>query len=297
MKKLKAAIYVFINSLTSPKYYQHIVETRFSFSLKYFAVLALIASLVTFSSTVKPITSDLKEAIGALETTALSAYPEDLVVTLKSGEISINQPEPYIFVMPKDLAVEPESAEPADTTTENPSNFLVFDSAGTLNDLERYDTLILVNKTNILVQGNNKVEVYPLKDYPDGELTAETLRSLATKVRPFLNAIPYIVLGFALLGTVLYYFGFRLAYLVIVSLVLMAVGSLRGLKLSFSKYYQVGLHAITLPLIVEVLSDAFQYPINYPYWFLVLNVLIGIIGIAYIKNGATKSNVDANTKP
>ena len=294
MKKLKAAIYVFINSLTSQKYYQHIVETRFSFSLKYFAVLALIASLITFSSTVKPITRDLSEGIGALETTVLSAYPKDLIITLKSGELSINQPEPYIFVMPKDFAAEPEDAEPVAKT---PSNFLVFDSNGTLNDLEKYDTLILVNKTNILVQSNNKVEVYPLKDYPDGELTAETLRSLATEIRPFLKAIPYIVLGFALLGTVLYYFGFRLAYLLIVSLLLMAFGALRGLKLSFSKYYQVGLHAITLPLIVEVLSDAFQYPINYPYWFLMLNVLVGVIGIFYIKNGAAKSNVDANTKP
>ena len=288
MKKLKAATYVFANSLISPKYYQHIIETRFSFSLKYFAVLALIASLITFSSTVKPITQDLSEGISALESTALNAFPEDLVVTLKDGELSINQPEPYIFAMPKDFTDEPE--------TKTPSNFLVFDSIGTLDDLEKYDTLILVNRTNILVQGSNKVEVYPLKDYPDGELTAEILRSFANEVKPFLKAIPYIVLTFALLGTVLYYFGFRLAYLVIVSLALMAFGSLRGLKLSFSKYYQVGLHAITLPLIIEVLSDAFQFPINYPYWFLVLNVLVGVIGIFYIKGGAAKSDIEANTK-
>ena len=49
--------------------------------------------------------------------------------------------------------------------------------------------------------------------------------------------------------------------------------------MKYSKYYQVGIHALTLPLIIEVLSGVFEYPINMPFWFLTLTVLIGVIGL------------------
>ena len=86
----------------------------------------------------------------------------------------------------------------------------------------------------------------------------------------------------AFLGTLIYYFGFRLVYLLAVALLLMAVGTLRGMRLTYSKYYQIGIHALSLPLLIEVTAGVFDYSINYPFWFLVLNVLIGILGITSI---------------
>lgn len=280
--KLKAAIYVFSKSLSSPKYYQDILDTKFSFSMKYFAVLALIASAITFPSLIKPIMTDLREGIDMVEETLISAYPEELVITTIDGELSINQPEPYIFPMPKDEEIEINGEEETEAFT----NLLVIDTVGTIDDLEKHDTLILVNKTNVLVRNSNKIEVYPLSDYPDGEITADTIRGLVDEIGPFFDALPYIVLVLAFLGTLIYYFGFRLVYLLGVALLLMGVGTLRGMRLVYSKYYQIGIHALSLPLLIEVLAGVFEYPINYPFWFLILNVLIGILGIASIDKGS-----------
>ncbi|MBT6401205.1 DUF1189 family protein [candidate division WWE3 bacterium] len=274
MIKLKAAIYVFTKSLTSPKYYNDIVKTNFGFSMKYFSVLALISSLVAFSGLVKPIMTDLGDSLKAVETTVVDSFPDDLEITVKDGEVSINQPEPYIFQTPEE-GFESTMEE----GQEVPRNLLVFDSKGTLDDLERYDTLFLVNKSNILAQSSNKIEVYPLDEFPNGTFGAEDIKGLLNEVRPFIDAIPYIVLAVALLGTIVYYFGFRLVFLLVVALVLFAVGNLRGLRMKYSKYYQVGIHALTLPLIIEVLSGVFEYPINMPFWFLTLTVLIGVIGL------------------
>jgi hypothetical protein len=284
MNKIKAAFYVFYKSISSSSYYNDVVKVELKFSLKYFAVLALLASAIAFPRIAIPITTDLKDGITTFKQTLINAYPEDLVVTVKEGELSINQPEPYIFKMPERASDEVA----AESTEEVPTNLLVIDTDGTLNDLETHETLILINKTNVLVRGTNKIEVYPLKDYPDGEITKENAQAFVDEIGPFLKALPYIVLAFALLGTIIYYFGLRLIYLAFVALVLMIIGSLRGMKLKYSKYYQIGIHAISLPLLIEVLAGAFNFPINYPYWFLALTIIISLLAILRID----KSDVD-----
>jgi hypothetical protein len=255
--------------------------------MKYFIVLAFMAAAITFPGLIKPIMTDLKKDLEIVEETLISAYPEDLVVTTEKGELSINQPEPYIFPMPEDAEIKIIGEE---KVTEEFTNLLVIDTAGTIDDLDKHNTLILVNKTNVLVRSSNRIEVYPLKDYPDGEINAETVTALVEEIGPIFDSLPYIVLAMAFLGTLIYYFGFRLLYLLAVALLLMGVGSLRGMRLDYSKYYQIGIHAISLPLLIEVVAGVFDYSINYPFWFLVLNVLIGILAIASID----KDNVDTN---
>ncbi len=270
MKRIKASGYVFTKSLTSPSYAKDIVKTNFSFSLKYFAVLAFVASIFSVVVMAKDVTQDLFLTLSSVEETIVSSYPEDLIITLENGELSTNQPEPKIFEFPE-------------RTEGDPENLLVFDSNGTLEDLNNYDTLILVNKTNVLVRGNGNIEVYPLADFPNTQITSETVRELAVSARPFLNALPYIALFFVFIATLVYYFGFRLVYLIIVAAILGLVGLLAGLKLKFAKYYQIAIHAITLPLVIEVLAKTLNFSIMLPFWFLTLNVLVGIVWIASLR--------------
>lgn len=285
MTKLKSALYVFVKSFTSPKYYNDIVQTKFSFSMKYFSVLAFISSLIAFSGLIEPIVNDLGKSLKSVEKTIVSSFPEDLVVTVKDGEVSINQPEPYVFKTPdEDFKASLAEGEKV------PRNFLVFDSEGTLGDLEKYDTIFLVNKTNILARSSNKIEVYPLSEFPDGTFDAEDIKGLIEEVRPIINALPYIILAFAFLGTLVYYFGFRMIFLLVVGLVLFAVGNLRGLRMKYSKYYQVAIHALTLPLLIEVVAGVFEYPINIPFWFLTLTVLIGVVGLFNVDKNAVDGN-------
>ncbi len=51
------------------------------------------------------------------------------------------------------------------------------------------------------------------------------------------------------------------------------------------------MHALTLPLLIEVIARAVEFPINLPMWFLTLNVIMGVIGIFAI----SKNQVDTTT--
>lgn len=250
--------------------------------MKYYLVLAAIASLITFPRLVNPTAMEIKEELLDLRSNIVSAYPQDLEITLKEGKLTTNREEPLILPMPNetDTSIEFEELE----------NFLVVDVDGTLDDLENYSTLILVNQSNILTKSNNKIEVYPLKDVPDGVLNAQSLKDIVAKTDPFFEFIPYLIMLMAFVGTVFYYFGFRLVYLLFVALALMVAGQLRGLNLNFKKYYQIGLHAISLPLLIEVVTDLLNFSLTYPYWFFVLNILIGILAIVSFE----KTNVDGN---
>ena len=46
MSKIKAFGYIYYKSITSIKYYRDVLKAEFSFSFKYFATIAVIASLI-----------------------------------------------------------------------------------------------------------------------------------------------------------------------------------------------------------------------------------------------------------
>lgn len=278
MKKIKAFFYVLSKSVTSPKYYNDLLGTNLAFSIKYFLVLALFASMFTTAVTFVPQMSKIKEGVDSFIAHTLEVFPDDFVITTKSGELSINKPEPYIIPMPQ-ISKEERETDQEIPAQKIPANVVVFDANGTIENLESYDTFLLVNKSNILAMGTNKIEVYPLKNLPDGELTKKDLVEFTDSIKPIASAIPYIVLALATISAVFYYFGFRLFYLLFVGLILFVVGRLRGLNLGFGRYYQIGLHALTLPLLVEIAVDTLEISFTLPLWFLTINLIIGVAAV------------------
>ncbi len=193
MKKLKAALHVFYKSLTSPSYYADVIKVNFKFSLKYFAVLVVLATAITFPTSVLPTMMGFKEGLADYETHVLEMYPDDLVVTMTEGRLSINQPEPYIVPLPEDQkGVYLKSETGVDMS--DIENLVVINSQGTIDGLDEHKSLVLINSKNILIRSNNKIEVYPLSEFPDGELTQDSVKDMLEKVRPVVDTLPYIVM-------------------------------------------------------------------------------------------------------
>jgi len=274
MKKLKAAAYVLGKSLTSPQYYKDLLEVDFKFSIKYFAILAVIASMATLPNLVGPLTNDFVNQANKFVQSITDYYPDSLVVTIKEGNLSINEPEPYIVPLP-DSFEEQETEQPIE-------NLIVIDTKGTIDDMEKYNTIILINEKNVLINESNKIEVFPLEGAPDTEINKEMVLELAEKTEPLINVLPYVFIVLAFIASLIYYFGIRAIYLLVVATILLLVGSIKQLKVPFSKYYQIGIHAMTLPLFIEVLANLFEFPINIPLWFMAVNLLMGAIGLFFI---------------
>lgn len=275
MNKLKAAFYTFYKSLISPRYYKDLLEVDFGFSIKYFLVLAFVTFMITTPSIFSPLKNDFNNALNTFIESSTEYFPKDLIIEIKEGQISINKPEPYILPIPEDYQRE-----------DIPNNLIVIDTDGTINDLDNYNTFSLINKTNILMKESNKVKVFPLRDIPDTKITHEKFVNTLDTIKPYLKALPYVLIGFALIIGGLIYFGSRIIYLLLVAFVFWIFAKLVKIagdsELNFKKSYQIAIHSMTLPLIIETIADVAQIPINAPFWFLAVNLTFGMTAIYYI---------------
>ena len=280
MKKLKAAFYTFYKSLSSPPYYKDLLNVDFSFSVKYFFVLMAVAFTITTPGLLEPLRNDFNNSVDKFVENSKNYFPEDLVIEIKDGQININKPEPYILPVP-------ESGNEDDY----PENLVVIDSDGTINDLEKYNTFSLINKSNIIAQGSNRTEVYPLKNIPDTTITQEGFVNAVEKIEPYVKALPYILIPLTLIISGAIYFGSRIIYLTFVAFILWLFVKILEISteidVNYKKSYQIAIHAMTLPLLIEVIADVANYPINAPLWFLLVNIIFGMTAIYYIAKRKT----------
>lgn len=310
MQKLKAFFYVLKQSITAPltgsDYYADLLaNASVWFSIKYFFVLAFFAFVTTSVFVIAPVVPEIQKFSDNLFAGVAQIYPADLVIKASGGELSINQPEPYIIPMPKEAFGGISIADSAETDEDIelaklPTNLLVFDSEGTLDDLDTYDTLFLVNKTNILGRntGKGKIEVVPLKemlkDLTDTEFGKKDVDKIIEAARPFFAALPYVFFVVALVFMAIYNFGFRLVGLLIVALVLLVFGRLRGFNYKFGQYYKIGIHAITIPLLLEIVFSLVRYNPPVGAWAFWANILLGIFILVRVNAAGGKTDKAGN---
>ncbi len=261
--------------MASVSYYKDVLAARFSFSVKYYVVLVLLSGLAFAGVMTAKAAPKIDDFLAEVQTQVLNLYPADLVITSADGTVSVNQPEPYAIALPpefsKDATLEFGGEEVVI------ENLIIFDKNGTLDDLTAYRTFMLVNASNVLWLNGNKIESFPVKDLPPGQITKTVVEGWMITVVSWADYITGVVFFGSLTLHFLNYFVFRLVYLAVVALVLLGIGSIRGLKLSFGKYYQVGLHTITLPLVIEFVSNLTGILVPIPFWFLGVNLIFGLI--------------------
>lgn len=281
MKKLKAALYTFYKSLASPHYYKDLLEVNFTFSIKYLSILAIIAFLITTPALLKPLKNDFNKNIDKFMENSTQYFPKDLEIIIKDGEININKEEPYIIPI----------SEYDKGKEDYPRNLIVIDSKGTINDLDKHDTLILVNKSNILMKESNKIKVYPLENVPNTSITQKDFINTLEKVKPYIKILPYIIIPLVLIISGFIYFGSRVLYLFAVAFILWLFAKILGtstkINLNYKKSYQIAIHSMTLPLLIETIADVANFPINTPLWFLIVNLIFGMTAIYYIAKNKT----------
>ena len=101
MKKLKAFFYVYKNSMTSPKYYKEVLKTDLNFSLKYYLMLVLVASILITTIETVSVTPKIKSQISGFAENARQVYPDDLLIKVEEGKWSVNREEPFVIPMPQ----------------------------------------------------------------------------------------------------------------------------------------------------------------------------------------------------
>lgn len=278
MSKIKAFFYIFSKSLTSPEYYKDVVSSEKKLSIKYFFSLALLASLITSVHTLVPLIPKVKENLINVVQEAVNIYEDDLIITAEDGEISVNKPEPYIVPFPWEENFTPDT----------PKNLIVFDKNGTVDDfLNKYDSLAMINSSNLILRNQSGIRVESLEQVPDGSLTKDDILRFASKVENVLVYVPYLLSFFVFFGVFAYYAFLRFVYVFIVAAFLFVFGKIKKLDYRYQDYLKISIHTFTLPLVIEIafrfVDPAFLARV--PMWFFMVNVLFGVfIVLALVRN-------------
>jgi hypothetical protein len=269
MKKIKAFFYVYFKSLTSLTYYQDILKTNFNFSVKYYVFLAVMASLIgTLGVSMKTV-PEVQNWVSSFMQSVKNAYPNDLVLTIKNNEWDINKPQPFIFPLPQAVKNEPK-------------NILVLYKDGTINDLESLDTMILINKVNMIYRENSGIKVLPLKDLPDATLGKTEFENIINNFNKIAQFIPVFMGMVVFISLLFFYFTIRIMYLVFVGACVWIASKITKTALRYDESLRIGLHAFTLPLTINLLLDLFGVAV--PYFGLLLFAVNIVFVIAILKS-------------
>jgi hypothetical protein len=275
IKKLKAFGYVYYKSLTSFSYYRDILKTRFKFSVKYFLFLAVVITLITTIKTAITMVPDISKKMGGFVTSIKNFYPNDLVFTIKNGEWSVNRPEPFVVALP-----QTEEVKQATTT---PKNIIVFYNTGTIEDLKTLDTMVLVNKVNVLYRDGEGIGGYPIKNLPDSRFDKSEANKIVASFDSIVRVLPVLfVIGMIFVLLLCNIVG-RAFYFAWIGFLVWLITRLTGQKFDYKNSVKIAVHSATLSITVAVLLEIFSVTLPIALWFSLTNLLFAVLVLVNMK--------------
>lgn len=294
MQKIKTFLRAAYRSATQPNYYLDVVRAPFSFSLKYFlclSVLLAIAYAIDLGVTSPPkLSSFLAQSVAAVR----ESFPEELEIEIQDGKVSINTEEPYYVKLEDDSSRE-ESSEGDLTVTVNGQvidprefeNLLVIDTQAQIEDLETYQTMALLteNRLCLISDEDGEIRCVDLGGFDGLKINKSWVENFLQTVSPFIPFVDLALIALIVSATVVFYPLAQLVANLFGSLVIWLISVISKAGLSYSKSYQMGLHARTLPIVLEVILNlsGVSLPFQGTILFLAFLAITGL-GVRQIKN-------------
>lgn len=282
-KEIKSNIY-------DREYYKAIPSETFGKSLKYIIKLSFIAglvSLIIFAIVSRDLPSIIKKEV----TNLVNQYPEELVVTVTNGEASTNQEEPYIIPMASGTKEFIDTPSSDDDYT----NVLVIDTKNefSLGKLKEYATFAMLTKEEIVVRNmdTGEIRIFPLGDIESLEINKSWLLENTSKVLKAMPVILIVIVPFIYLAFSLFFFVGTMIANLFFALLIWLISRIKKLGLTYKTSYQLGLHASTVYVGLNIL--AMFIPIVNDFVIKTLAVIL-VIWINFIQKD---QDVSAPTTP
>jgi hypothetical protein len=223
------------------------------------------------------------QTVKDIKQTVATLYPPELVVTIKNGEVSTNVEEPYYIAVPKFMQSEKKTAE-------TPDHLITIDTKADVTDYEKYHTYVLVTKHALVYPrssssysssnsaayeydtGNQRLEVMPLNNTDDMVIDKAFYDKTVSHFLPFVDLLPLGVVILAVLVLIavpifasLFVGAWKLAYLLFFGFIIWIISQMMNKKLAFSKVYQICLHTLTIPILIDFVLDLVK--VNIPFLY------------------------------
>ena len=286
MQKLNTFFQSVIKSCSDPEYGRDLMKAKFSFSLKYLALLALIIAVVlSLRATIAIAQFDVEGSIDK----AIELYPSELEITFDRDGLSINQALPYHidFELPSEFDVNYDGDKLSvnkDLTTPNypgktdrSNHIITFDSdenIRTVDDFLKSDSYVVVTESKVYSFENSdsrQVNVVPLDFDIQAPFTFDVNTIIEVKNNvlrlPIIQSRAYVYI-FAVLIPVFIFFGafsgnlfifiFSTLFIYILVKIFMSKKTI-----SFGKLYQIIIHSKTPILLIQSLNTAMMSVVKF----------------------------------
>lgn len=275
------------DAIYSPAFYASAVKKPFSSALKYFLLLILLLSIIQAVGKGKFFFGSLPQTIGNFVQSVQDVYPPDLVIEIKNGQASVNQPEPYFLPIP-------DSARKIFKQS-GVNNIIVIDTVTpfSIAQFEEYKTVIWLMKDKIATienEGKGEVKLSDLSQVQqDITLNRAMVDNLFSKLSPYIDTIIKIggpVLFVLFIGVLFIGQAFNLLYLLLFAVVIYIIGKIVKSPLTYGEAYVAGMYAITLALIVGAVFSVLSgfLPMHMPrYLFSALTAIVVVVNLIAVK--------------
>jgi len=249
----------FIQSLSRPAYYKDILQARLRFSVKYYVVLSSLLIIISVVAGVFNYSVSIKDDLTVSAKEVVQDFPPDLVLTIAPGGVSANKAFPLIARMPSVLAYP------------DLKNLAVVDPNGEIGALEKYNSLMLINNSYVIVGNGDSMQTALLKDFPETRIDYSRMHQFSQTLLFIAQyAAPFTAGYFALTG-LFNFFVWRLLYLAIFAFGLwLTYKSVVG---TYSKAFQISLHSVTLSLLISTTLGITGIVIPFPGWFIIIHTV------------------------
>lgn len=261
------------SSVYDPIFYARVKGEGFKAAVKYFARLALILALLGLIVSLATLAPRAYFGAKKFQGDALAYFPPGLEIKVVKGEVSINEEEPYVFRLPREVAEKFKD----ESSKRRPllENLAVIDTRFTeeisVGDFEKMRTALFVGKTYIMHYGDDSIVFQDLSDAPDFTLD----RPLVEKMLGFADFLPFLIPAFSFLG-VFSFVMFQLVWAIILGFMFWLVSLVAKMGLTYAESYKVTAYALTAPIIVGLIALLFSTPMR----FQILNIVA--LAIAFI---------------
>lgn len=262
------------NSIYNKEYYQStVLNQSLRESIKYLAKLCLLLALlgsIIFAFSLPKLFLNAKNTL----TSIAVDYPDDLVVSLKGGNVSINRPEPYIVKMPSNLT------KINDSQSAKIDNLIVVNTTEPFNldKFKEYSTFSLLTKSEFISMQNNngEIKILSLSKFGNMEITKTWILEKEVMIKKILPWLIFLIIPVVYGGMFVGIFIGTLGILFLSAVIVWIISKIKKMNLSYKKSYQVALYASTILLILSIFYRYLEF-LNYLFIKLLIFIIIVLI--------------------
>ncbi len=285
MNKLQTFWYALVKTFTSPSYYGHILKAPFSFSLKFYFFYFFLYALIT--TTIITVTGllPMNKFILRLPALATQAYPEELTITIRNGDVSTNVPEPYAIPVERvEKLFNDYQKEVLGSKSDTIRNIFVVDTKASIEDIDKYNTFALLTKSHISYRDDRgTIKTVPLDEITNVTIDRKLVQMIGNRVAPYLPIMLPILAATIFAFTFVFLSFGKLTYLLVVAAILWVIAKVVPYPISYGKSYQIGLHLVVIPTTIIAVLNLMNVGLTIPYLETGTLAILGFLILNHLK--------------